>query len=134
MCLSSHLRVKFCRTNLQKLISDSKKYMEMAGYMAKMRKQYVGFCRNTTQKWKIAIWVIRPIRVINKSNMKGGDMVDETVIKELQQLKVKVAQHEETITQLLEIIATTNRRVSHLYDDYFVGSSSSIPASMFSSK
>src|SRR5699024_5081642 len=134
MCLRSHLLVKFCRTNLQKLISDSKKYMEMSCYMDKMRKQDVGVCRNINQKWKSMIGVISPNRVINKSNMKGGDMVDETVIKELQQLIVKVAQNEETITQLLEIIATTKRRVSHLYDDYFVGSSSSIPASMFSSK
>src|SRR5699024_12616560 len=87
MCLSSHLRVKFCRSNLQKLISDSKKYMEMAGYMAKMRKQHVGLCRNTTQKWKITIWVIRPNRFKIKSNMKRGHMVDETVIKEVQQIK-----------------------------------------------
>ena len=58
----------------------------------------------------------------------------ETDVKEIQQLKIKVEQHEETITQLLEIIAATNRRVSSLYDYHFKETDPSIPASMFSSK
>ncbi|HLQ72068.1 MAG TPA: hypothetical protein VK142_09720 [Bacillota bacterium] len=58
----------------------------------------------------------------------------EMELKEIQQLKIKVEQHEETITQLLEIIATTNRRVSNLYDCHFKETGSSIPASMFSPK
>lgn len=58
----------------------------------------------------------------------------EMEVKEIQQLKIKVEQHEETITQLLEIIATTNRRVSNLYDYHFKETGPSFPASMFSSK
>ncbi|HLQ72444.1 MAG TPA: hypothetical protein VK142_11615 [Bacillota bacterium] len=52
--------------------------------------------------------------------------------KEIQQLKIKVEQHEETITQLLEIIATTNRRVSNLYDYHFKETGTPFSASLFS--
>lgn len=55
-------------------------------------------------------------------------------MKEIQYLKIKVEQHEETITQLLEIIATTNRRVSNLYDYHFKGNQPALSASMFSPK
>lgn len=66
--------------------------------------------------------------------MKGGHRMHEMEVKEMHQLKIKVEQHEETITQLLEIIATTNKRVSTLYDYHFKKTSPSLPASMFSSK
>lgn len=58
----------------------------------------------------------------------------EMELKEIQTLKTKVEQHEATITQLLEIIATTNRRVSNLYDYHFTGMEHQFLSSMFPPK
>ncbi|SHG35542.1 hypothetical protein [Ornithinibacillus halophilus] len=46
--------------------------------------------------------------------MKDNDQIT------LQDLRRKVEQHEETIVQLLEIIAATNRRISELTNKYYV--------------
>lgn len=36
----------------------------------------------------------------------------------MEEIKMKVKQQEETITQLLEIVAATNKRLSHFVESY----------------
>lgn len=62
-------------------------------------------------KLKNGNWLLLLFRDITKSADEGGVFVSENKYDELVR---KVQQHEETITQLVEIIAATNRRVSEL--------------------
>lgn len=70
----------------------------------------------------------------NRHQHKGGYLMYDLELKEMQQMKIKIEQHEETITQLLEIIATTNRRVSNLYDYQFAGTEEAFLTSSFPRK
>lgn len=49
---------------------------------------------------------------INKTLELGGGIVNEQERARLNHLMKKINQHEETITQLVEIIAATNRRIT----------------------
>lgn len=65
---------------------------------------------NTNSSLKLIIWY-------NISNGSlGGVKMTEADETSLQQLALKVQQHEKTIAQLVEIIATTNGRISELVD------------------
>lgn len=70
-------------------------------------------------KYKFDNWYEVIACVIHKVRKKGGGVsMEETDQINLQDLKRKVEQHEETIVQLLEIIAATNRRISDLSRKY----------------
>lgn len=65
-----------------------------------------------TQNRKMAISLLAYVRDINKTLELGGGIVSEEERARLIHLVKKVKQHEETITQLVEIIAATNRRIT----------------------
>lgn len=62
----------------------------------------------------MAISTFYPLYVINKSMDTGGGDLDKQDQIILNELKVKIQQHEHTISQLVEIIAATNKRITEV--------------------
>lgn len=63
----------------------------------------------------MAISLLIHIDVINESNELGGICVNEEDERRFLALVTQVQQHEATITQLLEILAATNRKVTEFF-------------------
>lgn len=51
---------------------------------------------------------------INNVMKMRGDRMNHQTLKKVEELTIKVNQHEETITQLVEMIAFTNKRLTDL--------------------
>lgn len=73
-------------------------------------------CRMHIQNPKMAVSFIFIIHGINKYAKKGETFMNETNCISYDSLAIRVQQQEEAITQLLVIIAATNRKLSDLIE------------------